>query len=209
MIAHSPTRLTPLHQTHLSMGAVMGDVDGWQLPLSYDDPDRETTAIQESVGICDITGSQIQRVKSRQPENVPPVGTVVENGGLTMARLTDDETLIIGSAELSSDLRVIDITSGYARFKIAGPESGKLLSAMTDIDLRDRSMPNLTCAQAGFAGVHGTLLRIDIGSTPAYELLVSREFADYAWHTAIESLPAGTVVPIGFEVLNAVPRSSE
>jgi glycine cleavage system aminomethyltransferase T len=187
----------------------MGDVDGWQLPLSYDDPDRETTAIQESVGICDITGSQIQRVKSRQPENVPPVGTVVENGGLTMARLTDDETLIIGSAELSSDLRVIDITSGYARFKIAGPESGKLLSAMTDIDLRDRSMPNLTCAQAGFAGVHGTLLRIDIGSTPAYELLVSREFADYAWHTAIESLPAGTVVPIGFEVLNAVPGSSE
>jgi heterotetrameric sarcosine oxidase gamma subunit len=198
----------------------MREVDGWQLPASYGDAAQEAAAVRETVGICDVTGKTILRVKSKHLRADAPVGSVNLSDDLTIAKLTADEKLVIGSAsnverwqadaaDVENRPHVIDLTSGFASFKIAGPKSRDLLAAMTDIDLRERKLPNLTCAQAGFAGVHGTLLHIDIGSTPAYELLVSREFGEYAWHTALESLPSGTVVPIGFEVLNAISGSSK
>ncbi|NQW15933.1 MAG: hypothetical protein HQ478_00435 [Chloroflexi bacterium] len=217
---HSPARLSPLHHAHISLDAQIGDIDGWQMPVSYGDPDREELAIRDAVGICDITGRTVLRVKSSRLEGAPAVGNVALSDGATMARLTDEQMLVIGTAEAVGDwraisaddaisgLHLIDVTSGIASLKIAGPKSRDVLAAMTDIDLRDRTTPNLTCIQAGFAGVHGTLLRIDIGSTLAYELLVSREFAEYAWHTALESLPQGDVTPVGTEALEIIRHSS-
>ena len=215
MIAQSPARLTPLHHTHISLGAQMSDLDGWQLPASYGAAEQEAAAIRETAGICDVTGKAILRVKSKHLQGDAPVGRLTLNDGLTFVKLTADELLVIGStsnvdqwrtdaADAKNAPHVIDLTSGFASFRIAGLKSRDLLAAMTDIDLRERTMPNLTCAQAGFAGVHGTLLRIDFGSTPAYELLVSREFGEYAWHTALESLPSGAVIPVGYEALKIV-----
>jgi len=217
----TPTRLTPLHHTHIAMGARMSEIGGWLLPASYGNAEQEAMALGETVGICDVTGSAILRVKSKQLESDIPLGRLTHGAGLTQARLTDEELLIIGSstiveqwqayaaAKSDSSPHVIDLTSGFASFRIAGPKSRDLLAAMTDIDLRDRTMPNLSCAQAGFAGVHGTLLRIDVGSTLAYDLLVSREFGEYFWHTALGSLRLGVVNPIGCEAMEIIAGSSK
>jgi sarcosine oxidase subunit alpha len=216
----SPARLSPLLHTHIALGARITNIDGWQLPEYYVSTEHEAAALRKTVGICDVTGGAILRVKSRQLASDLPTGSVIQGDGLTQARLTDEELLVIGSstavdgwqanatAKSDATTHVIDLTSGFVSFKIAGSKSRDLLAAMTDIDLRDHTMPNFTCAQAGFAGVHGTLLRIDLGSTLAYDLLVSREFGEYFWHTALASLPSGSVIPVGHEALTNISGSS-
>ena len=222
---HSPARLSPLHALHAEAGAAMSDVAGWQVVQSYGDVQSELQAVARSAGVCDISGRSAVRVKSFRLDDVlgdraPAIGSIVRDGDTVIARLTAEEALAIGppsavgswQAGIESDgdpLRyVIDVTSGLAGLKIAGPQARKVLAALTDLDLRDRSMPDGSCAQAGFAQVHGTLLRLDIGGTPAYELYVARENGTYMWQVVLESLGHGGVVPFGAEALRRLGQGT-
>ncbi len=224
-IAHSPARLSPLHALHVEAGAVMAEVAGWQLVQRYGDVEGELEAVARSAGVCDISGRSAVRIKSfrlddRPGDRMPAVGSVlsVSDGDSVIARLTAEEALAIGPPSpvgsfqtgIESDgepLRyVTDVTSGLAGLRIAGPRARDVLGALTDLDLRDRSMPDGSCAQAGFAQVHGILLRLDIGGAPAYELYVAREYGVYVWEAVLESLGHGGVVPFGTESLRRLER---
>ena len=102
----------------------------------------------------------------------------------------------------------MDVTSGLAGLKIAGPRAQDVIASLTDLDLRERSMPDGSCAQAGFAQVHGTLLRLDIANVAAYELYVAREYGVYMWEVVLESLGDGVVVPFGHEALQRLEQGS-
>jgi sarcosine oxidase gamma subunit len=80
------------------------------------------------------------------------------------------------------------------------------MAAFTDLDLRDDALPDGSCAQAQFAGVHGTLLRLDISNAVAYELYVAREFGVYVWDVVVESRGHGVVVPFGNETLRRMEQ---
>ena len=222
-IAHSPARLGPLHALHCELGAVIAEEAGWQVVQRYGDVEGELKAVTLSAGVCDISGRSAVRIKSTRLDEVlggraPAIGSVLRDGNSVIARLTSEEALAIGppSAEGSSHAGiaeranprryVIDVTSGLAGLKIAGPLAREVLAALTDIDLREGSMPDGSCAQAGFAQVHGTLLRLDIGGTAAYELYVAREYGLYVWEAVIESLGHGKVVPFGAETLRRLER---
>ncbi len=217
--AHSPARLSPLHALHVAAGAVFTEVASWQIVGSYGDAEGESRAAAASAGVCDISGRSAVRIKGTRlgdarAGNVPAVGSVQQDDDLLIARLTAEEALAIGPPSTTGSLLdpvsqagdsttyVIDLMSGLAGFRIVGPRARAVLAALTDLDLRDGSMPDQTCAQAGFAGVHGTLLRLDIAGEPAYELYVAREYGVYVWETVLE---AGAL-PFGAEALSRLEQ---
>ncbi len=59
------TRLlrTPLYALHQAAGAVMGDDDGWEMPLHYGDPEAEYDAARRRAAVTDI--SHIGRIRIR------------------------------------------------------------------------------------------------------------------------------------------------
>jgi heterotetrameric sarcosine oxidase gamma subunit len=223
LTARYSNRLSPLHALNTAAGAIFADVAGWQVVKKYSDVDGELQAVTESVGVCDITGRSAVRVKSFRLDDVLgkrtcSIGSIVRDCDAVIARLTSEEALAIGprsaggswQAGIDSDgeptRHVIDVTSGLAGLRIAGPLTRDVLASLTDLDLRERAMPDGSCAQAGFAQVQGTLLRLDVGGAPAYELYVAREYGVYMWEVIIESLGQGMVVPFGDEALRRLER---
>ncbi len=221
--ANTPSRLSPLHALHLRAGAVMTDVAGWQVVQRYGNVEDELHAALESAGVCDISGRSVVNIKSFGLDDVlgersPAIGTVFRDRCSVIARLTAEEALAIGPPsaggilqtefESAGDPRryVIDVTSGLAGLAIVGPRSRDVLAALTDLDLRDRSMPDGSCAQAGFAQVHGTLLRLDSGGAAAYELYVAREYGVYMWEAVLEALGPGGGGAFGAEALQRLER---
>jgi dimethylglycine dehydrogenase len=222
----TPARLSPLHALLMEAGAVMTSVAGWQVVQRYGDVEDEARAVMESVGVCDISGRSALRVKSFHLDDVlgersPAVGSMIRDDNSVIARLTAEEALAFGPPSANGSWRadidpdgtptryVTDVTSGLTGLKIVGPRARDIVASLTDIDLRERIMPDGSCVQAGFAEVHGTLLRLDIASGLAYELYVAREFGVYIWEVVLESLDNGAVVPFGNEALQHLQKHGQ
>ena len=222
----TPARLSPLHALHMEAGAVMTSVAGWQVVQRYGGVEDEARAVMESVGVCDISGRSAVRVKSFHLDEVlgersPAVGSIIRDEGSVIARLTTEEALALGPPSANGSWHadidpvgnptryLTDVTSGLTGLKIVGPRVRDVVASLTDIDLREHAMPDGSCVQAGFAQVHGTLLRLDIANTPAYELYVARDFGVYIWEVVLESLGHGTVVPFGNEALQQLTRQGQ
>ena len=203
---------------HLAADAVMTAVADWQVVQRYGDVEDELRAVLRSAGVCDISGRSAIRIKSFHLDEVlgersPKLGAITSDGDDTIARLTAEEALAIcppsaegswhaGIEPLGTPSRYLtDVTPGLAGVRIAGPRALEVIASLTDLDLRDQALPDNSCRQAGFAQVHGTLLRLDIENTPAYELYVAREFGVYIWEVILESLGHGAVTPFGAQAL--------
>ncbi|MCZ6539210.1 MAG: hypothetical protein O6922_05235 [Chloroflexi bacterium] len=225
-IPGTPVRLSPLHALHMEAGAVMTSVAGWQVVQRYGDVEDEARAVMESVGVCDISGRSAVRVKSFHLDDVlgersPAVGSIIRDDNSVTARLTAEEALAFGPPSANGSWRadidpvgtptryLTDVTSGLTGLKIVGPRVRDVVASLTDIDLRERAMPDGSCVQAGFAEVHGTLLRLDIANSPAYELWVAREFGVYMWAVVLESLGRGGVVRFGNGALQRLQNQGQ
>ncbi len=80
-----------------------------------------------------------------------------------------------------------DVTSVYAQFLLAGPLCRKVLGKLTSLNLSENSLPDLSCGQSSLAHVHAIILRKDFGGTPAYHLLVSREYGESVWESVLHA----------------------
>ncbi|HIN14311.1 MAG TPA: hypothetical protein EYM69_01565 [Dehalococcoidia bacterium] len=225
--SEKPSRLGALHALHVQSGANMIDVAGWQVVHGYADSEEESEAVTRSAGVCDISGRSVVNIKSVRLDDVlgersPTIGSVHRDGDSLIARLTTEEALAIGPPSAvdswkagispTGDPRryITDVTSGLEGIKIVGPRAREVIASLTDLDLRENHTPNNSCAQAGFAQVHATLLRIDItNTTPSYELYVAREYGVYMWEVVLESLGPGAVVPFGDAALRRLQQQGQ
>ena len=219
-------RLSPLHSIQVGLGAVFTAVYGWQMVERYDGVEDEMQVVGGSAGVCDMTGRTAVRVKSLDLDTVlgsarvPEIGSIVRDGDLVNARLTAEEVLVVGpptaidgwqalvgiETDGEPSRQVTNVTSGMTVLRIAGLRARDVIASLTSLDVRDCSMPDGACAQAGFAEVHGTLLRVDIAGAAAFELYVAREFGVYVWEVVLESLGHDDVVPFGNEALRRLER---
>lgn len=220
-----------MHHRHVALGALLVDGDGWQRPARYAAVDQEVRQVQDAAGLCDISPAGKLTLQGREldawlSEAFSSMGGVdvgaVRRGDAGMdsdpqpvllARLADDEFFILtepnhaGSVAESlgamSDrgFHLVDVSSGLAGVKIAGPAASLVLAGVTELDLAVDAFPDMSCAQAGFAEVHGTLLRIDRGALPGYELYFGREYGEYMWDALLEAGDEGQVAPVGIEAM--------
>ena len=93
------------------------------------------------------------------------------------------------------------MSSGLAGVRISGPLSNLLLGKISELDVSPTTFSDMRCAQTKTAEIHGTLLRMDRGSLPSYELYFPREFGEYMWDALMEAGAEYRVAPVGFEAM--------
>jgi glycine cleavage system aminomethyltransferase T len=144
---------------------------------------------------------------------VPEVGRVVRVGNagalLRCCRLTADSALFLSTAPIelatapAGCAHRTDLTSGRTIVAVAGPGSVDLLRAATQVDLRDREMPDGRCLQSSLARVPATILRFDRQGTRSYEILVPRDYGEYVWEVLLDAGAPLNVRPVGVAAFEA------
>ena len=230
MSAQAPERRTAMYHAHLSMGAVMDDADGWQLPRHYGDGSQEARRLRETVGVSDVSplgkvrvvGAEASRavaalVPAAEHQGVNSVAeadSTLERGGKLLAvRLTTDEYLILSPAGVAPSVvealrsagtaraHSVDVTSGLCGIAIVGPATHELMSRVTEIDTSPRALPDLGCVQTRLADVQALLLRRDVNGIAMYQLYAGREFGEYLWESVVEAAKEVGGGPVGTEAL--------
>jgi len=228
----NPIRRSAMHHKHLLLGALMVERDGWQQPAHFGSAEAEAKHLREALGICDISprakfvikGDQAEQLVSRvfPTALIPDVGEIIVEahaGGIhganaALCRLAQDEIIRVATTGLATWLadglkddsgqcvHSPDISSALAGVSIAGPQASHLLAMISELNTSDAAFPNLRCAQSKFADIHGTLLRIDLGNLPNYQLYFGREFGEYMWDALVEAAEVCGGAPVGFEAMD-------
>ena len=231
MTTRKPVALSGMHHMHVAQGANMVESDGWQRPSRYTSVEEESDRLREFVGICDISpvgkiniqGEDIDSLLGTAFPDVKEldIGHMIKQRSqgadgrqdVVLARLAADElmvltppnkvTVLAESLGQASEQRVhpVDVTSGLAAVKIAGPLSPRLLSAVTELNTFASAFPDMTCAQGKVAEVHGLLLRRDFGALTSFELYFGREYGEYMWDVLMEAGAEYSITPFGTETL--------
>ncbi len=187
---------------------------GWQVPASFTSADHEVARVRASAGLADLSWTLKFDLKGRvlqQPPQLAPeaswwgVGRLhglvtcePEAGNLVQECFQQIQTAQT-SPSLPPALYVTDVTSVYAHLLLAGPRSREVLNKLTSLNLSDRTLGNLSCAQTSLAHVHAAVLRKDLAGIPAYQLLVSREYAESVWESVLHAGHELNLAPFGLE----------
>ena len=210
-----------MHYRHLEIGAVMIEHEGWTLPARYTDAEEEVARVRESVGITDIShvgkirlqGNSVdEALREALPDyKATPVGSVTISGDTVVARLADDDCLILtgqanvdhvlDSLRLDGSSHPVNVTSVLAAVRIIGPNISEVLAGVSDLDLAPPYFPDLSCAQGMVAEIHGTVIRRDIGGLPVYDLLFGRDYGDHMWESLMDAGERHGLTPFGLEAL--------
>ena len=206
-----------MHYRHLELGA-RDDVEheGWTLPARYTDAEEEATRVREGVGITDIShvgkirlqGDSVDEAlrEALSDYKATPVGSVTISSDTVVARLADDDCLILtgqanvdhvlDSLRLDGSSHPVNVTSVLAALRIIGPNISQVLAGVSDLDLAPLYFPNLSCAQGMVAEIHGTIIRRDIGGLPVYDLLFGRDYGDHMWESLMDAGEPHGLTPI-------------
>ena len=226
-----PVRLSAMHHQHVSMGAVMEERDGWQLPARFGTVDEELQRLQSGAGLLDISPMTKLSVQGENASaflsqacsagQLPDLGAVsqatITAGGrssqVSLARLADDEFLVLAAPNQAESMsaalegtvegcaHIFDLSSTLAAAQITGPAAVRVLTGITEFNCSPRAFPNGSCAQTQAAEIHATLLRADVGDLPSYQLFFSRDFGEYMWETLLETAKAHHGAPVGMDAI--------
>ncbi len=230
MATRAPERRTAMYHLQLAMGAVMGDADGWQLPMHYGDAGEEGRWLRETVGVSDVSplgkirvvGAEaskavaflVPQAAEQDIHSVADANSSLERGGrLLSARLAQDEFLVLTPAGVASSAveamrhsgsngsHAVNVTSGLCGIAIVGPATHELMSRVAELDTTPRAMPDLTCVQSRFADLQALLLRRDVNGIAMYQLYAGREFGEYLWEVFVGSARDVGGGPVGTQAL--------
>jgi len=196
------------------MKARMAEHHGWQVPARYASPEREAATVREAAGLADVSWMVRFELKGYGLKASPQFGQALRTWTLAPRHyLLTCEPPARGEViatlqslrEAASDLALpapvywTEMTSIYAQLLLAGPRSRDVLCKLTWLNLADNALPNLGCAQTSLAHAQAIVLRDDLGSLPAFHLLVSREYAQSVWEALLHAGLEFHLAPFGLE----------
>ncbi|HXN22790.1 MAG TPA: hypothetical protein VOA41_08620 [Candidatus Dormibacteraeota bacterium] len=176
-----------LFHLHQRAGATFVEYHGWELPAFFASPQQERSQVRESVGLADL--SHLAKFDLK----VKPEGHCWSLGA--------DHYLVITEPRLDPPPGATDVTSVYTSFRLAGPRTRDVLNKLTSLNVADAALPNRSCAQSSLAHVHTIVLREDMGSIPAFHLLVSREYGESVWEAIVHAGNEFHLCPLGLEAV--------
>ncbi len=180
-------KLSPIHRQHKKAGAILADIDTWQIPDVFATVESEVALVRQGVGIADLS----HRAKFDTP--VQPRSDWWQLG--------PKHYLAIADPPCAPPPGAVDVTGAYADFLLAGPFAKAVLAKLSPLNTQEEAFPNLTCAQASVAHSHAVLLREDIASLPAVHLLIGREYAESAWEAILHAGHEFQIAPFGLQAL--------
>jgi glycine cleavage system aminomethyltransferase T len=207
-----PFRHTTLFHIHLRFGACLMEHYGWQIPAYFGGAEEEHQHLLKFAGLSDLSWMTKLDLKGYGVKTLPPA-EVVRSWciGPQHYLLTCDpskcESVIANllsfpaprDLALPPPVYITDETSVYAHFLIAGPGAREILRKLTSLNVN--ALENLTCGQANLAHVHSLVLRDDFSGTPAFHLLVSREYGESVWEAVMHAGREFQLTPFGLEAL--------
>jgi glycine cleavage system aminomethyltransferase T len=176
-----------LFYLHQRAGARFVEHQGWELPASFLPPEQEAEQVRKSAGLADLSYLLKFDLK-KQPQ---------QNGW----RMGANHYLMMGEPPFDPPPGAIDVSSVYASFRLAGPRCCDVLNKLTSLNVSAIALPNLSCAQASVAHAHTIVLHQDVGSMPAFHLLVSRDYGESVWESIIHAGHEFHLCPIGLTAL--------
>jgi len=192
----------------------MTEHHGWLTPARFTSADREAVQVRESVGLADLSWMARFELKGCGLKVPPTFMQGVRSWALAPRHLlvTCDPLAREGVIEALQSLRPAasdlalpsqvywtEMTSIYAQLLLAGPSSRNVLSKVTSLNISESALPNSGCGQTDLAHAHTIILRDDLGTLPAFHLLVSREYAESVWEALLHAGLEFHLAPIGLE----------
>jgi sarcosine oxidase, subunit alpha len=139
-------------------------------------------------------------------------GVILDDG--TVTRLGEDEFFVTtttgGTAAMEQwmrwwladwrlDVRLVNVSGGYAAVNLAGPRSREVMQRLTSLDVSKEALPYLMSARGELAGVPALILRIGFVGELSYEVHVPGVFALHVWDAIMEAGRDFGIQPFGLE----------
>ena len=176
-----------LFYLHRREGASFIEHRSWELPAFFLNPEQEAAAVRKTVGLADL--SYLCKFDLRkEPQH---------NGWCLGA----NHYWMIGEPPLDPPPGAIDVSSVYTSLRLAGPRSREVLNKVTSLDVSNGVLPNLCTAQASVAHARTVVLRQDIGSIPAFHLLIGRDYGESCWESIVHAGHEFHLCPFGLTAL--------
>lgn len=98
------------------------------------------------------------------------------------------------------DVHVADVTTAWAAFALAGPQSRVVLGRLdTDIDLDPAAFPHMSFREGTLEGAPARLMRVSFSGELQYEIQVPASYGDALWRRLMETGARESITPIGIE----------
>ena len=204
---------------HVERKAAMVEHHGWLVPGAFTSRDEELARVRQSVGLADLSWTLKFDLKGWASEQRPEVGpqaawwdvgrlhalaTCEPAAEKPLKQPLEEVAAARQDPALPAPLYITGVSSVFAHLLLAGPRAREVLGKLTSLNLSERSMPDGSCAQASVAHVHTAVLRSDVSGILAYQLLVSREYAEGVWESVLHAGHEFGIVPFGLEALQAL-----
>ena len=139
-------------------------------------------------------------------------GVILDDG--TVCRVGDDEffvTVTTGNtgalerwmtwwqADWRFDVRMLNVTGGFAALNLAGPRSRDVLGELTDADVSAAGLPYMACTRMNVAGVPALVLRIGFVGELAYEVHFPSMYGEHVWNAIMGAGAPHGIAPFGLE----------
>jgi len=205
-------RQTALFYRHEQSGASLVDHCGWRVPAYFTFAQQEAARFTTSVGLSDVSWMVKLDLKGYGLKTPPRLEDARQwclgrEHYLTTCHPDAEQAVLAQLREVPAQqdlmlpppVYVTDVTSVYAQFLLAGPQSRSVLRKLTSLNVT--ALENLGCGQAGVAHVPGIVLRDDLGDLPAYHVLVSREYGESVWEAILHAGHEFHIAPCGLKAL--------
>ena len=194
---------TALFNQFRERGVGLVDHHGWQVPAFFTSSLEEVKRVSAGAGLADVSWLAKFDLKGPGVTALAGLGGAARCWPLTPrhALVTCDPAAAEGALPLLDSLRpsvyLTDVTSVYAAFLLAGPRSRDVLRKLTSLNVSEQALTNLSCGQASLAHVHACILRQDFPQTPAFLLMVSREYGESVWDALFHAGEEFHLTPFG------------
>jgi len=207
-------RQTPLSHKHEQSGASLVDHHGWRVPAYFTFAQKEAECLANGVAVSDVSWTVKLDLKGYGLKTPPRLTDAREwrlgHEHYLVTCLPAMEQNVLAQVYVSSapqDLLVppvylTDVTSVYAQFLLAGPQSRNVLRKLTSLNAT--ALANLDCGHASVAHVPGIVLRDDFAEISAYHLMVSREYGESVWDAILHAGHEFHIAPCGLKALEFI-----
>ena len=213
------------------------DVFSWRRSTDFDHVGDETRAVRNSVGLGDISGFAKYRVTGSGAADwldrilackMPPVGRMVLApmlnhdgkiiGDFSLARLADDDFLIIGSGIAESyhmrwflthasgvdNLHIDPLGLSLVGLTLAGPKSREVLQSCTNTDISHENMRFMAIKKMEIGMLPAIVGRISYTGDLGYEIWVAPGYLNRLFDHLMTAGAAHNIRLFGSRALNAL-----
>ncbi|MGE5193619.1 MAG: hypothetical protein ACM3U2_14080 [Deltaproteobacteria bacterium] len=192
-----PIAQGPLADLHRRQDARLCCSDGWMIATHYpDEPAAGENAIVDLAHrpTWEINGPEVGRKLADQCGSDIGVRKIHCGTGWQAYRLTAGRAIVFGKLP-SSIPGALDVTGGWVTLALIGRDAERILSKVTAVDLRERTLPVHGCCQGPIFGVNTLFGRF----ADRFELHICGDSAEFFWEVLLDAGAEFNLKPAGTE----------